>query len=230
MGRDPRYLNVNEHTKICGEHFVIEDYLNPYSVKKRLKDDAVPSIFARNKDKNQYKKRRSVTEKLEAIRTEEDEATDTASEGKGDPVTNSSEKDLGLVSRKAQTFEDDMYFSSDDHWRIPCSHKFSVAHLLSKCMTPTKEEKLFTQFTGFNIYGEFMTALQFLLPNLDRKLLIYWDSEAKKILSLIQKQCLMVIMTTQISMMSHLEALKYGQTEILFYKPRTCRILGEVSK
>ena len=180
MRRDPRYLNVNEHTKICGEYFVIEDYLNPYSVKKRLKDGAVPSIFAWNKDKNQYKKRRSVTEKLEAIRTEEDEATDTASEGKGDPVTNSSEKDLGLVSRKAQTFEDDMYISSDDHWRIPCSHKFSVAHLLSKCTTPTKEEKLFTQFTGFNIYGEFMNAFQLLLPNLDRKLLIYWDSEAKK--------------------------------------------------
>ena len=35
MRRDPRYLNVNEHIKICGEHFVIEDYLNPYSVKKR---------------------------------------------------------------------------------------------------------------------------------------------------------------------------------------------------
>ena len=66
MRRDPRYLNVNEHTKICGEQFVIEDYLNPYSVKKRLKDGAVPSIFAWNKDKNQYKKRRSVTEKLEA--------------------------------------------------------------------------------------------------------------------------------------------------------------------
>ena len=198
MRRDPRYLNVNEHTKICGEQFVIEDYLNPYSVKKRLKDGAVPSIFAWNKDKNQYKKRRSVTEKLEAIRTEEDEATDTASERKGDPVTNSSEKNLGLVSRKAQTFEDDMYNSSDDRWRIPCSHKFSVAHLLSKCTTPTKEEKLFTQFTGFNIYGEFMNAFQLLLPNLDRKLLIYWDSEAKKkILSLIQKQCLMVIMTTQ---------------------------------
>ena len=76
--------------------------------EKRLKDGAVPSIFAWNKDKNQYKKRRSVTEKLEAIRTEEDEATDTASERKGDPVTNSSEKNLGLASRKAQTFEDDM--------------------------------------------------------------------------------------------------------------------------
>ena len=52
--------------------------------------------------------------------------------------------------------------------------------MLSKCTTPTKEEKLFTQFTEFNIYGEFMNAFQFLLPNLDRKLLIYWDSEAKK--------------------------------------------------
>ncbi|KAM7430037.1 hypothetical protein ABFA07_019195 [Porites harrisoni] len=180
MRRDPRYLNVNEHTKICGEHFVIGDYVNPYSVKKRLKDDAVPSIFAWNKDKNQSKKRRSVTEKLEAIRTEEDEATDTASEGEGDPVTSSSGKDLGLVSRKTQTYEDDMCTSSDDHWRIPCSHKFSVGHLLSKCTTPKKEEKLFTHFTGFNSHGEFMNTLQFLLPNLDRKLLIYWDSEARQ--------------------------------------------------
>ena len=291
MRRDPRYLNVNEHTKICGEQFVIEDYLNPYSVKKRLKDGAVPSIFAWNKDKNQYKKRRSVTEKLEAIRTEEDEATDTASERKGDPVTNSSEKNLGLVSRKAQTFEDDMYNLSDDRWRIPCSHKFSVAHLLSKCTTPTKEEKLFTQFTGFNIYGEFMNAFQLLLPNLDRKLLIYWDSEAKKNTVIdtktmfdgdyddpddfndeeqneisytrpaahklpVEEEYLLVLMKlrmgvsvvdlgerfniaenkvnniflTWINYMSHLEALKYGHTEILFYKPRTCRILGEVSK
>ena len=115
MRRDPRYLNVNEHNKICGEHFVIEDYLNPYSLKKRLKDDAVPSIFAWNKDKNLSKKRRSVTEKLDAIRTEEDEATYTASEGEGDPVPSSSGKDLGLVSRKTQTFEDDMCTSSVDH-------------------------------------------------------------------------------------------------------------------
>ncbi|XP_068696486.1 uncharacterized protein [Montipora foliosa] len=150
MRRDPRYLNVNEHTKICGEHFVIGDYVNPYSVKKRLKDVAVPSIFAWNKGKNQSEKRRSVTEKLEAIRTEEDEATNTASEGEGDPVTSSSGKDLGLVSRKTQTYEDDMCSSSDDHWRIPCSHKFSIGHLLSKCTTPKEEEKLFTHFTGFN--------------------------------------------------------------------------------
>ena len=68
-------------------NIVIGDYMNPYSVKKRLKDDAVPSIFVWNKDKNQTKKRRSVIEKLEAIRT------DTASEGEGDCVTSSSGKD-----------------------------------------------------------------------------------------------------------------------------------------
>ena len=180
MRRDPRYLNVNEHTEICGEHFVIEDYLNPYSVKKRLKDGAVPSIFAWNKDKNQSKKRRSVIEELESIRTEDDKVTNTASEGEGDPVTNSSEKDVGLVSRKTQTFEDDINISSDDHRRIPCSHKFSVAHLLSKCATPKKEEKMFTHFTGFNSHGEFMNRLQILLPNLDIKLLFYWVSEARK--------------------------------------------------
>ena len=73
-----------------------------------------------------------------------------------------------------------MFTSSDDHWRIPCSHKFSVGHLLSTCTTPKKEEKLFTHFTGFNFYAEFMNMLQFLLPNLDRKLLIYWDSEARQ--------------------------------------------------
>ena len=60
MRRDPQYLNVNEHIKICGEHFVIEDYLNPYSVKKRLKDGAGPSIFAWNKDKISLRKDASV--------------------------------------------------------------------------------------------------------------------------------------------------------------------------
>ena len=110
-----------------------------------------------------------VTEKLEAIRAEEEEETDTASEGEGDVVTNTN-SDISLVSRKTQTFEDDMCTTSDDHERIPCSQKFSVAHLLS----------LFTHFTGFSSHGEFMNTLQFVLPNLDRKLLIYWDSEARK--------------------------------------------------
>ena len=51
--------------------------------------------------------------------------------------------------------------------------------LLSKCTTLSKE-KLFTHFTGFNSYVDLMNTLKFLLPNLDRKNLIYWDSEAGK--------------------------------------------------
>ena len=93
-----------------------------------------------------------------------------------------------------------MCTSSDDHLQIPCSHEFSVVHLRLKCMTPKKEENMLTHFTVFNSHGEFMNKLQFLLPNLDRKLLIYWDSEARKILPLLQKQCLMVIVMTLMSL------------------------------
>ena len=39
---------------------------------------------------------------------------------------------------------------------------------------------MFTHFTGFSSHGELINILQFLLPNLDRKQLIYWDSEARK--------------------------------------------------
>ena len=82
MKRDPQYFSVNCHTKICSEHFTSDDFINPDSTKRRLKVDAVPSIFAWNKEKAQPVKR-SVLEKLNVSRTEE-EATDTASEGEGD--------------------------------------------------------------------------------------------------------------------------------------------------
>jgi len=52
--------------------------------------------------------------------------------------------------------------------------------LLSKCTTPKKEELLITHFTELNSDGEFINTLQFLLPNLGRKMLIYWDSKAGK--------------------------------------------------
>ena len=84
-----------------------------------------------------------------------------------------------LFTRKTQTFEDDICSKLDDSFRIPCSHKFSVSHLLSKCTTPKKEEKLFTHFTGFNSHIEFMNTLQFLLSNLNRKMLIYWDTATR---------------------------------------------------
>ena len=85
-----------------------------------------------------------------------------------------------LISRKTQTFEDDICSKLDEHLRIPCLHKFSASHLLSKCTTPKTEDKLFTHFTGFNSHGEFMNTLQLLLPNLDRKMLIYWDTATRK--------------------------------------------------
>ena len=123
--------------------------------------------------------RSSVLEKLEARRIEKEEATDTASEGEGDMMdANSPGKEL--ISRKKQTFEDDICSKLDDYSRIPCLHSFSVSHLLSKCITPRKEEKLFTHFTGFNSHGEFTNTLQFVLPNLGRKILIYWDTATRK--------------------------------------------------
>ena len=153
--------------------------MNPCVTKLLLKDDAVPSIFVWTKKTFQSTKRSSVLEKLEARRIEKEEAADTASEGEGDMIdANSSGKEL--ISRKTQTFEDDICSKLDDFSRIPCLHSFSVSHLLSKCITPSKEEKLFTHFTGFNSHGEFMNNLQFVLPNLDRKILIYWDTATRK--------------------------------------------------
>jgi len=46
--------------------------------------------------------------------------------------------------------------------------------------SPKKEGKFITLFTGFNSHGEFMNILQFLLPNLYRKMQIYWDTATKK--------------------------------------------------
>ena len=68
----------------------------------------------------------------------------------------------------------------DISFRVPCLHRFSLSHLLSKCTTPSKEEKMFSHFTRFDSYAGFMDTLKFILPNLDRKLLIYWDSTAGK--------------------------------------------------
>ena len=77
--RQPPYENLQR------EHFTSDDFFNPYSSKKRLKANAVPSIFSWNKDKQETVQlvKRSALEKLNQWRTEEEEATDTASEGEG---------------------------------------------------------------------------------------------------------------------------------------------------
>ncbi|XP_068731089.1 uncharacterized protein [Montipora capricornis] len=178
MRRNPNYFNVNKHVKICSEHFSPEDFIIPDAKKRRLKRDAVPSIFAWSEESPEPVAR-SAVEKLNTSRQEEEEATDTASEGEGEETLSLS--GLTLTSRKTQTQEDDFCDEiTDISHRIPCLHSFSVYHLLSKCTTRSKEEKLFTHFTGFNSYVDFMNVLKFLLPNLDRKNLIYWDSEAGK--------------------------------------------------
>ncbi|XP_044171843.1 uncharacterized protein LOC122956242 [Acropora millepora] len=178
MLRNPNYFNVNKHVKICREHFRPEDFINPEAKKRRLKRDAVPSVFAWSEEKPETVARSGV-EKLNTSRPEEEEATDTASEGEGEETFNLS--DLTFTSRRTQTQEDDFCDEiTDISHRIPCLHRFFVYHLLSKCTTLSKEEKLFTHFTSFNSYVDFMNVLKFLLPNLDRKKLIYWDSEAGK--------------------------------------------------
>ena len=104
---------------------------------------------------------RSAVEKLNTSRQEEEEATDTASEGEGDET---------LTSRKTQMQDDDFCEEIMDAFhRIPCLHSFSVYHLLSKYTMLSKEEKLFTHFTGFNSYVGIINILKFLLPNLDQK-------------------------------------------------------------
>ena len=171
---------MNEHAKICSEHFLISDFIKPYATYRRLKSDVIPSIFRWNKDKVEHRRAETVIEKLNRSRIEEEEETDTASEGEGDMAVGP--RSNPQVSRKTQTFDDD--FCTDDlggtFRKLPCSHQFLVRHLLSKCTTPSKEKKLFTHFTGFNSHDGFKSSLHFVLPGLDRKLLTYWDTAAGK--------------------------------------------------
>ena len=76
-----------------------EDFVNPYSTKRRLKSTAVPSVFAWSKEKLKTKEKTSAMLKLEKNRTENEEATDSASDGEGDVI------DINLISRKTPTYE-----------------------------------------------------------------------------------------------------------------------------
>ena len=71
--------------------------------------NVVPLTFAWNKEKAQSVER-SVLEKLNGSRTEEEEATDTASEGEGD-ISVSIRTVQQLISRKTQTFEDGFFIN-----------------------------------------------------------------------------------------------------------------------
>ena len=77
-----------------------------------------------------------------------------------------------------------MRMTSAVNWVIMLEYPVHINFLYLTCFQnvhpPKKEEKLFTHFTGFNSDGEFLNTLQFLLPNLDRKVLIYWDIATRK--------------------------------------------------
>ena len=85
---------------------------------------------------------------------------------------------LNAISRKMETvFQERCYLNVDS----PCNHRFSVDHLKSKCIySVKKEEKIFTHFTGFNSYSDFKNVLEFVLPDLDRKRLVYWGTSQAK--------------------------------------------------
>lgn len=167
MKRDPKFFRVNKHAKICSSHFTEDDFIEPLANKKRLKRTAVPSKFIWT-EPGRESTERQVLGKLQVWHENKDEETDTASEGEGDVLD---PQRPSSVSRNIQT---DYSFEELD---LPCQHSFSVSHLLSKSTTEKKEEKFFTHFTGFNSNAQFKETLRFLVPNLDRNNLVYYDTK-----------------------------------------------------
>ena len=107
-------------------------------VRNGLNRSAVPSKFSWTpvKDEEEEDVERTAVSKLERSRIEQNEATDTASEGAGDGLRVSG---LALTSQKTQTYEDDL----------------NVQHL-------RKKKKMFSYFTGFDSYAGFMDMLKFI--------------------------------------------------------------------
>ena len=68
--------------------------------KRHLKNDAVPSVFSWSQTPEEVTDQggRSAAEKLSAYRKEEEEATDSGSEGEGDAMTD----DKSFISRKTR--------------------------------------------------------------------------------------------------------------------------------
>ena len=95
----------------------------------------------------------------------EEEETETASEGEGffEAV------DEQRVSRGVQA-----------NLEIECPHTMSLRILKSKCTTQKKEIKLFSHYTGFRSYSQFMDFLEFVLPDQKRSKLVYWGTARAK--------------------------------------------------
>ena len=176
MKRDPKYFSITKHTKICSANFTKNDFINLLAKVKHLKSTSVPSRFEwtiAKCDGEEDKVGRPALKKLEACRLKDDEATDTASEGEGDVLFPGEPK---LLSRKTQSVREDC---DDEVDHIPCMHALSFSHLISKCTTAKKHEKLFAHFTGFSSQQRFLETFNFLLPNLHRKTWHNWAVQRK---------------------------------------------------
>ena len=134
---------------------------------RRLKKEAVPSLLKWTKN-IEPKQQHLTSERPRNSRAEQEEKTDTSSEAE----TEMCNEGLNTISRKVQTVSQE---NCPLHNDLPCKHRFSVSHLRSKCMySMKKEENFFNQFTGFSSYTDLSNVLNFVLPDLDRKRLVYW--------------------------------------------------------
>ena len=137
-----------------------------YTKSRRLKAGACPSLFSWSKTnpKRSLPEKKKEIEELNAIL--ESELTDTASEGEGKYDLTDKED---FVSRATQV-----------NVEIPCDHRFSVRVLLDLANTQAREENYFSHLTGFNSYTKFQVVLKFVLPGVERKNIVYWNTKASK--------------------------------------------------
>ena len=152
--RDPKEdFKITSSTKVCSDHFEDEGFTFVNSRSRRLKTGACPSVFSWTRPKNQRTLPAKMAQLEEERKILEAEETETASEGEGffEKV------DEQRINRGNQV-----------NLEVECSHRMSVNVLKSKCTTPKKETKLFSDFTVFRNYTQFREFLQFVLPGQQR--------------------------------------------------------------
>ena len=165
--RDPnKDFKVSAYTKLCSEPFRRED-LACFDAKSRTpKVGACPSLFSWSKinpERSLPQKRKEI-EELNSILGSE--LTDTASEGERKFDLTDEEE---FVSRATQVIVE-----------IPCDRRFSVRVLLDPADTQAREDDYFNHLTGFNTYMKFQGVLRFVLPEGERKNIVYWNTKASK--------------------------------------------------
>ena len=108
-------------------------------------------------------KRRKI-EKMNAVR--ESELSETASEGERECGETSR---VNFVSRSIQS-----------NFAIPREHRFSVTVFRDLARGGDSEKKYINDLTGFSSKGKFRRVLEFLVPRVCRKNIIYWYTKANK--------------------------------------------------